>query len=549
MVLFGSISLASILILAIVLITRSDGADNGPIFTANQTQRLLLGSDDMLNAGDVIEITTVVFNNDASILFNNITVMDSIEIGTICNPLGLTNSIAFINPESNVECFGIYVITQPDIDEGSFELSSIVSFALPNGTVLNATVESSSDLRQTTFGQLSVDQMYTFDLMNPGFLDVDDLLRVTVKIMNTGTETLLNLESTSFNGILQPELLPMTSVNFTYILNLTLVDFNLTFVLLNETATTIGRTSAQSVDANSLLTVNSTRIPFPVLRTSTTLATTTPCAQIGDVVLVEVLLENIGTTAAVDLTVTSSLVGTNLVCGPMGTGNLVTSLFPGESILCNSGYMLTGTNVRFGYDTSLDTSTIVIASNFQQVFAEANVNLIYSGVFRLYYNIVDNFADASNGVSLVDFSFGAPRVSGITAPQPGCLSTLYVPRFDDVSGEVATFTNFRLNLTKHQYAVLSFRSFTSSSSSIFFQTVPSNLFATWGFSDEFVGLGPGSSTFNSMTGRLDRMGLIKPILNITNLPDIQTISMTFLDSGPSSNLHDIDFYEIVDTTI
>lgn len=558
MVFFGIVFFASALLVTILLVTRTTGRE-GPIFTATQTQRVLFGSDDMLNAGDVIEIRTLISNNDASTPFNNITLMDLIDTGTICAPLGMTNSIPLLALQSTIECFSIYVITQNDIDQGFFAQSTIASFVFPNGIMFNITVESTSDLRQTTFGKLTVDQMYTFDVAQPGFLDVDDLLRVTVKIMNMGTETLLNLTSSSFDGVLQAELLPMESVNFTYTLNLTLVDFNLTFVLLNETASSIGRTSARPVEDNSLLIVNSTRVPYIAFSTSTSLRKTTTCAQLGNVALVEVLLENTGTSEATNVVVTSSLVGTNLICGPMGTSNMVEILLPGQIISCNGGYMLTGFDVRYGYDTYLSTSTTAAASNVQQVFMEPIVNLTYTGVSILSFNYPYMAVNATNGLSFLDFDrFPAattafvtetPRTYGALACS-GPLYEIWHRGFNQ--NAAATFKNFRINATKHIYAKLIQRSFDGPSGR--FTTNPPNLFGNWTLktyaSFQPDGVDTNAVSWNPATGVFTKVGGVFPYVHVTidNLLSIESITLSI--NRPDNRLwYETMFYEVVDTTI
>lgn len=545
MVFFGILSFAGILVLAVVLATRDVSNEEEPIFSVTQTQRVLLGSDEMLNAGDVIEIRTILSNNDPLTPFNNITLTNFIETGTICSSDGLTNFVAFLNPQGDVECFGIYIMTQSNIDDGSFALSSIASFTYPNGTIFNTTTSSFSDLRQTTFGQLSVNQMYTFDVADPGFLDVDDLLRVTVEIMNIGTETLLDVESTNFNGVLVSELLPMEFVSFTYIINLTLVDFDLTFVLLNETSTGIGRTSAQPVNDNSVLIVNSTRVQSQILRTTTTLMQTTTCAQLGNTAIIEVLLENTGTAEATNVQVTTSLIGAGLICGPMGTNNMVSNLLPGQSISCNGGYMLTGADLRLGYDTHLDTTTTAVASNFPQPFTEPIVNFAYAGITSLYFNTVDNFVNCSSGLSLLDFTIGATRISSISSPAAGCRSIYYRPRHTNTPGQRATFSNFRLNLTKHEFLVIGFGIL--GSGNIIMDTTPPNLFSNWTLTTSYAGR-PGSATFDTTTGQITRLGRINAFLFIYNLPEIETIGINYIGGDPRV-AQDIEIFEVVDTTI
>lgn len=558
LIFFGITYFTIALTVTVSLVTQSTSRE-APILTATQYQRILFGSDDMLNAGDVIEIRTLISNNDTLTPLNNINLVDLIDTGTICAPLGMTNSISMLPPQSTIECFDIHVIDQKDIDQGFFTQSTNVSFVLPNGTMINTNVESTSDLRQITFGQLTVDQMYTFDVAQVGFLDVDDLLRVTVKIMNVGTETLLNLTSSSFDGVLLSELLPMESVNFTYTLNLTLVDFNLTFVVLNETATSIGRTSARPVEDNSLLIVNSTRVPYIALSTSTSLRNTTACAQLGNVVLVEVLLENMGTSEATNVVVTSSLVGVNLICGPMGTNNMVDILLPGQIISCNGGHMLTGLDVRNGYDTFLNTTTTAAASNVQQVFMEPIVNLTYTGVSVLSFNYPYMAVNATNGISFLDFDrFPAattafvtetPRTYGALACS-GPLYEIWHRGFNQ--NAAATFKNFRINATKHIYAKLIQRSFDGRSGR--FTTNPPNLFGNWTLktyaSFQPDGVDTNAVSWNPATGVFTKVGGVFPYVHVTidNLLSIESITLSI--NRPDNRLwYETLFYEVVDTTI
>ena len=312
-----------------------------------QNQTLMMGPDGMLNAGDVIHIQTSITNNGRQPV-HNITITDTPPINTMCIPSGLGTLL----PGETATCFGVHVITQMDIDSNSFIVNSTV-----NGTPVTRMVDSETDLTQTTFGELSVSQMYEIDLGGDAFLTAGDVMTVTVKLMNSGTETLLNVTSENAPmGWEIEEMLPMNMSSFQYTYIITQQDLDDEMYLLNETATSIGLTSAQPVIGTSIVSTNLTRDFAGALRVSESFIFTEECANIGKAVMVVITVENVGIAPVPNVIVEDTLVGTAFVCQPMGMNNEIGSMFPMDSYTCTGAYMFTMSDIMFGYNTTLTSN-------------------------------------------------------------------------------------------------------------------------------------------------------------------------------------------------
>lgn len=361
----------------------------------NQTQTLLLGSDGMLNAGDVIVIETWL-SNVGTLNATNVTIVDSQIVNTICQPIGMNNMIPNLDIGDEFMCIGMYIITQDDIYNQIFLLNSTIYFGTGPDPI---SVTSETNLTQTTFGHLTVNQMYSIDLGANNVTTAGDVVTVEVKISNTGTETLLNVSSLSFNGILVDELLPLQCVNFTYNFTLTQNDVNVGMIYVNETAIGIGTTSAMSVLGENMLVINTTQQVFQGLRTLTTMSNQQPCAAIGTILLIEVLVENSGTNFISNVMVTHDLIGTSLVCMPSGMDNTISLLFPGETQTCSGAYMLMGSDVTPGYDTLFAQETIA-TGDFTQTNTEQHT-FSYPGPREFYINPLTG----ANGFTTMDVAY------------------------------------------------------------------------------------------------------------------------------------------------
>lgn len=317
--------------------------------TLVENTTLMLGADDMLNAGDVIKINITVSNTGTLPLFDVVLEQEAPEIMVVCMPYGMNATIGTLLPGVSEYCIGMYMISQDDIDAGGWMWST---------TFLNGTYGITVDvnLTQSTFGMLTVTQMGTLDLGMDGTVTVGDIVTVDVKVMNTGTETALNVSATN-EVVPLGDMLPMNMFTYTYMYALTEEDTlrgNLT--LFNEAVGT-GTTSAQPIVGNTTTVLDFSAEDSRLLSASKEWMYTGPtCVQPGEIVLFTITVENTGTLSIDSVTATDSLVGTSLICSPMGTNNVIGTMFPGDVQTCTGSYMFVMSEVAYGENTVLDTT-------------------------------------------------------------------------------------------------------------------------------------------------------------------------------------------------
>ena len=502
----------------------STRSDNGPMLNVTQTQELMLGGDDMLNAGDVIHIVTVVKNSGSGHIAN-VTIGDDKPIGTICTPGGVDNVIGTLQVGEMATCFGIHIVTQMDIDLMTFSVNSTVTGHDEQAIPLSSEVGSISNLTQTTFGALSVTQMAMVNKGPDDFLSEGETVDVTVKLQNIGTETLLNLTSTSFNGTITHELLPLEIINFTYIIILTQEMIDDDVLVLNETGIGIGTTSAMIVDDTSILLVNVTQPVEGRLRTTTTFMKTTTCAQVGDIMMIDVLVENYGTGPVNNVAVANTLIGTSLICTPMGIDNTIGTLLPGQQETCSGGYMLTSMDVTFGIDSLFISNTSAVGMNVPTVM-DSNLEFTYDAVYILYFQKITSPVPASNGFSTVDYTISPGYIIGTNTPfaAAGCRTSVEQQSVKNMAGRSITYSNIMLT-PRHISAGYWIENVNSGSIQVY--TDPPNMFSTWDIT--IVGAG----TWNPATGIGTRTGInVFWYFTVYNLPSINSIRVQFNGIDP-----------------
>lgn len=521
------------LMLPIVTVTSKSNLTDPAIdaFNATQTQTLCLGADDMLNAGDVIQIQTVILNTGTTTL-ENLTLTDFVPLGTVCQTAGMDNVIPTLESGDNITCFGMHTITQMDIDAQIFIATTNIS----SPTLSDQQVQSSTNLTQTTFGAIYVNQMASVDIGSDDFLNAGDVVEVTVHVMNIGTETLLNVTTDTFNGTLVGEFLPMQSVNYSYFIVLEQTDLDIGTLLLNETAVGTGTTSNMPVQDDSFIEVNVTQTEEGRIRLQTSFANTTQCAQIGDVVVISVAVENFGTASLFNVNVENSLVGAGLVCGPMGMDNIIGELLPGQTILCNGGYMLMGSDITFGID-----SLLVSNSSANGQVLEPDLEFVYKAVFYLYFKYAFVLIGASSGLSTADFSSPGSLTSINSQNPSGCTNGLDSRGYRNMNGRSLVWQNFDIS-SRHLYAEMIVSDVDSGGVQII--TDPPNLFSDWQ-----VTVLAGTGSWNPTTGVLSRSGMnVSYKLVIGNLLDLISITIRYF-SGRNDDFQGVALAEIVNTTL
>lgn len=548
--LYGYLLLLMLIIMALALhVVSARFTLSDPMLTTTQTQTLLLGMDNMLNAGDVIQITTII-SNTGPIPVTNISISDSGSFGTICVPMGVDNEVGTLLPGESATCFGMYTITQMDIDAMMFQANSTVvgsgGVAFP---VLVFLVDSTTNLTQTTFGALNVGQMVDVDLGPDDFLAPGDTVEVTVKLTNIGTETLLNITSTNFNGTLIPELLPLESVNFTYVIVLTQPILDNQFLTLNETGMGIGTTSAQPVIDMDVFVVNVTQTLEGRLRTITSFMNSSECTGVGEILVIDVVVENYGTTPVMNVQVTNSLIGTGLICSPSGVDNTIATLLPGQQETCSGGYMLTGSDVTAGLDTLFTSDTM--ASGFGSPDAdELNLTYTYPGKNRFWFDYRFNFTGVSTGYSSLDFTPPTPTATFITnvvyGPFTQCdATTAPVKSYGSLSGRTTVVNNFVLH-PRHLQFFLYIGGVDNGS--LIVTTDPPGLAGSW----EYTNTGPfagAAAVWTPATGTIVPLGApCWAYFTISNLGEINQIIIEHVGHTPGDFMG-YWFGETINTTI
>lgn len=383
----------------------------------SQTQTLYLGSNEMLNAGDAIQIKTQLVNTGIHPIYN-VTLSDSVPIDTICQPGGVGPEFSIILPNEIIMCFGIHTITQQDINNAEFQIETTVE-GVSNMTQLVYNVNSTTNLTQTTFSSLTVSQMYELDLGPDEMLTAGDTLVVTGKVINTGTETLVNV---SFYNETFTELIP-AQMQFLYF-NYTILQADILAerVDFNFTASGIGLTSQDLIEATSFLEANLTQITLGRIRAAVLsqmwmkLRPQDECPFSGDFIIFEFIVENTGTETLSNVQVSDSLTGTTgFVCQPMGMDNSIGTMFPGDMYTCSGAYTLQMSDIPFGENFTIAQTITATGTGVTKLLAYTDVSpstsLELPGVYVIWARRVGTS-------SFYDTSFSSATVTG-SPLQPG----------------------------------------------------------------------------------------------------------------------------------
>lgn len=365
-----------------LLLTRNVGQTDtlsATEFFLTQNQTLDLGADEMLNAGDVIVVTLKInaaFDSNFESIENATIVAD--KVNYVCNANGINNEIPIIEFPLMYTCTGVYVITQMDIT--SMEDVVITSELLnQNGTSISV-VNGTVNVTQTTFGSVNAVQM--LDGLNLGVddvLNVGDTLNVTTKIMNDGTETLLNVTLNN-NVFVAQELVPMemTSVTETYIITQNDIDNGGMIMLENITICGTGTTSrveyCKMLNGAQYNLLENRALDFEI---EITAFSAPQDALVGSVAMFSIQVTNVGDTASIETTVSNSLSGvSNFVCGPMMMDNTIGVLFPQEVQSCSGAWVLTETDFTTPYGNHFNLSMTGTVNGRDAIFRSSIVTSV-----------------------------------------------------------------------------------------------------------------------------------------------------------------------------
>ena len=298
----------------------------GPILELTQTATLVLGPEDMLNAGDVVKIVLEIQNVGDTPLDIDST---NFSFPLMC----MSNLTDPISAGYTVTCMGLYLVTQIDIADGR-----ILDV---NNTVNDQSIFSQVDLSQMSFPNITSNTMIRVD-------NETDTATVKIKIVNTGTETLLNVTVEVDDGMTFeiPELLPADMDMFEY--NYTIVNADIAEGVISRqvNTTAIGFTSLEYIMyEESSLDINITdlfQIDPPSVQVLSAFFDATPMDFVGSVVGLTVTIENMpGAGIASNVVVTDTVYGSNFICEPANMDNTIAAVFPGETRMCVGTILLT----------------------------------------------------------------------------------------------------------------------------------------------------------------------------------------------------------------
>ncbi|WP_459210560.1 DUF7507 domain-containing protein, partial [Aquimarina rhabdastrellae] len=175
-----------------------------PSMNLSKVDVLDLGTDGILNAGDVINYTITV-SNTGNVTLSNIEVTDPNATITSGSP------IASLAPGASVDVLANHVLTQAEIDNGSYSNQATGEGDSPSGTDDVSDVSDDPDDSTTTTDDptvttlpanpsMNLSKVDVLDLGTDGILNAGDVINYTITVSNTGNVTLSNIEVTDPNA-------------------------------------------------------------------------------------------------------------------------------------------------------------------------------------------------------------------------------------------------------------------------------------------------------------------------------------------------------------
>lgn len=500
--------------------------------TLMQSQEVLLREDAMLNAGDVIYIKTTITNAGVDMITDLILNHVDTPVETVCMISGMNETIGDLNPGESVCCTGLYIIKQDDIDRGVF----IYNASFLDG---NYTVSSTSNLTQTTFGEITVTNM--FNLIN-GSVTLGDLIHIDVKVVNTGTETVLNITG------LTDVLLPTAMINYSYVYSIVQEDIDNGYIDFFDAVEGIGTTSARPITANStvrLVFSDYTTTELGIVVTSA-FEMLNELSMVGDAVMVIVTVTNNGTRTVQSVSIVEQNIGPNLVCTPMNTVGTIGIMFPGETQTCTGAFLLTlsdftgttGSNVTI--TTSATGTALDNEANTFQTSGQGTGTLL--GISTVWGNYLQT-PIVRNGIVTTDTGFSTfttevTSVANFVAGTPGFQYSIgsqadaplrFLNFYQFWSGQqnnviTVEFANFLVH-PRHEFGILHIAEMGNPSTFVV-TTVPAGLQTSWTVIKQDaldIIWNPSAGTlFAPSTARLGAI-----YLNMGNLNNYVSISVEF----------------------
>jgi hypothetical protein len=214
------------------------------------SETLNLGMNQMLNAGDSVSYV-ITFQNTGN---TPVDLTNATFSGSVPFPLceSILNTTLVIPVGGNITCGGSQIIQQSDIDAEMLTVN----------VTLTTTEIVETAFVVTNLTQMTSSALYVFGVGIPDFgpnmlLDPGDIVRFETKVMNTGTETLLNIDVNQGEHTI-PQLLPMEMILLETNYTLTAMDVSASEVTRDIVVNATGLTSQEWFLTTFNVTVNLT---------------------------------------------------------------------------------------------------------------------------------------------------------------------------------------------------------------------------------------------------------------------------------------------------
>jgi len=284
-------------------------------------------SSDFTMAGEVVEYSFVI-TNEGNLTLTGTTRVEDDKIGTIdC----FTGNLI---PGASETCTASYTITQADVDAGFVTNQAYAQ----NGSVTSAPVDATVTATQTpSLG-------FVKRAVTPTFVNAGEVISYEFDVENTGNVTLTGVSISDDNiasvscpkTVLAPAETMVCSADYT----VTQADVDAGSVV-NNASVSGNSPDGGSVDTPSSATVDSD--PMPAMSFEKR-AITSGFTQVGEILSYEFDVENTGSVTLSNIVITDDLVAA--VSCPL------TSLAPGQSMICSANYTVTQDDVNNGSVTN-----------------------------------------------------------------------------------------------------------------------------------------------------------------------------------------------------
>jgi uncharacterized repeat protein (TIGR01451 family) len=270
---------------------------------------------------------------------------------------------ASLAPAATVTCTATYVVTQADMDAGSFSNTATATGTSPAGA---AVTSPTSTVKLTATPAAALTLVKTASPAGPAVFNSGDKLTFSYLITNTGnvTESATGISEGAFTGtgaisaVTCPagaaSLAPAATVTCTATYTLTQADIDAGSV--SNTATATGKTPAGATTTSAASTVKVVETSAPAL-TLVKSASPTSVTTAGQTIAFSYLVTNTGnvtekTVGIVEGTFTGSGVLSAVTC-PAGA----LSLAPGAQVSCTASYGATQADINAGTISNTATAT------------------------------------------------------------------------------------------------------------------------------------------------------------------------------------------------